>query len=51
MYPGTTNPERTQPKRRFMKQTTSTPAHTVVTTELARLPSGRSGRTKSLIRG
>ena len=42
-YPGTTRPDSTHPKRRLKKVMTKTPTQTVVTTELARLPSGKIG--------
>jgi len=37
-YPGTTSPDKTQPRRRLKKVETITPTKTVVVTELAKLP-------------
>lgn len=38
IYPGTTSPDKTQPRRRLKNVETTTPTKTVVVTELAKLP-------------
>lgn len=46
-YPGTTSPDRTQPRRKLKKATTKTPTHTVVITEPESAPCGKIVRKNS----